>query len=412
MSTLRIRMYNVGFGDCFLLFVPTDAGERTMLVDCGKHMSSKTGHTISQAASDVVNTVSGAGSPRIDVVVATHRHYDHISGFALKLWDEVEVGEVWMPWTEQHGNPDADLLRRNQNRLARALWRGFGSTDDAIGALAFNSLSNADADKRLRSGFRGQPRRRYLPEAESGEQTFISDVLPGVRVHALGPSHDPAVIALMNPPAGKYFPEEPSATRDGVAAIADAAAAAEAAEANSQFRDLFAERHRVDNFAERYPTLAADTETAEIDERSQMNMLAAAASLEDAINGTSLVFALEFGDVCILLAGDAEWGTWSKILDDPTSRELLSRTRAYKVSHHGSFNGTPLPFVEQLLPGDATSLVSLGPMPKWPSIPRKSLLSALEGADRRLLRSDQMPLDGGELTCNGTLWAEVAVPLV
>ena len=83
-DALRIRMYNVGFGDCFLLFVPTVQGARTMLLDCGKHMSSKTGHTISEAAEDIVKTVSTAGTPRIDVVVASHRHYDHISGYDLE----------------------------------------------------------------------------------------------------------------------------------------------------------------------------------------------------------------------------------------------------------------------------------------------------------------------------------------
>jgi hypothetical protein len=49
-TELRIRMYNVGFGDCFLLFIPTDDGERTLLLDCGKHMSSGTGRTIKDAA--------------------------------------------------------------------------------------------------------------------------------------------------------------------------------------------------------------------------------------------------------------------------------------------------------------------------------------------------------------------------
>jgi beta-lactamase superfamily II metal-dependent hydrolase len=94
-----------------------------MLLDCGKHMSSKTGHTISEAAKDIVQTVANEGRQRLDVVVATHRHYDHIGGFALKLWDEVEVAEVWMPWTDEVGNPAADRIRQNQNRLALALAR-------------------------------------------------------------------------------------------------------------------------------------------------------------------------------------------------------------------------------------------------------------------------------------------------
>jgi hypothetical protein len=35
-----VRMYNVGFGDCFLLTLPTTAGPRRMLIDCGTHPAS------------------------------------------------------------------------------------------------------------------------------------------------------------------------------------------------------------------------------------------------------------------------------------------------------------------------------------------------------------------------------------
>jgi beta-lactamase superfamily II metal-dependent hydrolase len=417
-DVFRIRMYNVGFGDCFLLFVPTEMGERAMLLDCGKHLSSKTGHTINQAAQDILNTVSTSGTPRLDVVVATHRHYDHVSGYALKLWDQVEVGEVWMPWTEEVGNPAADTIRRDQNRLAHALRRKFASTDTAIGALAFNSLSNKDAEARLRTGFAGKARRRYLPEGDGGPRVFTTDMLPGVRVHVLGPSHDRDVIADMVPPKGMYFPDE---STDRAAASASPGAApptgspgAAALRANSFFPEIFAARYHMDaaTFGSRYAALAEHTDSAAIDERSKKDMLAAAADLEDAINGTSLVFALEFGDVCILLAGDAEWGTWSQMLADPSSRAVLARTRAYKVSHHGSYNGTPKTFVDDLLRSDALSLVSLGPMEKWPSIPRTSLLEALELPPRRLMRSDHMPLTGEDVTSNGTLWAEVSVPRV
>ena len=412
MTELRIRMYNVGFGDCFLLFIPTDDGERTMLLDCGKHMSSTTGHTVSEAAKDIVKTVSGEnGTPRIDVVVATHRHYDHISGFDLKIWEKVEVGEVWMPWTEEPGNPAADKIRRNQNRLAKALCRRFGA-ESTVGRLAFNSLSlsNDGAMAQLRSGFPGQKPPRYLPEQDSGVQTFTADVLPGVTVHALGPSHDPDVIALMDPPAGKYFPDEPDTDRNAL--LAAGAAAGPATPAAVPFPDLFTRDFRLDTteFKKKYPELAKDAETESIDERAEFDMFAAAASLEDAINGTSLVFALDFGHACVLLAGDSEWGTWSVILDDPAARSILGRTRAYKVSHHGSFNGTPSPFVDELLPHDAISLVSLG-TDIWPSIPRLSLITALEGAQRRLLRSDKLPLQGADLTHQDDLWVELSMPV-
>jgi hypothetical protein len=34
---LRVRMYRVGFGDFFLLSVPTGNGQRHILIDCGVH---------------------------------------------------------------------------------------------------------------------------------------------------------------------------------------------------------------------------------------------------------------------------------------------------------------------------------------------------------------------------------------
>lgn len=43
MSTprIKIRMYNVGFGDCFLIRIPAKGGERRVLVDCGYHSAGK-----------------------------------------------------------------------------------------------------------------------------------------------------------------------------------------------------------------------------------------------------------------------------------------------------------------------------------------------------------------------------------
>lgn len=278
-------------------------------------------------------------------------------------------------------------------------------------------MSNKDAEKRLRTGFRGQAQRRYLPDSERGAHVVTTDVLSGVRVHALGPSHDPDVIVLMDPPKGMYFPDAPTSQADVPAPAAELAQAAtsmtDSSLVNSSFQHTFAAHYRLDAaaFSSRYAILSEHTDAEALDEQSKSNMLATASNLEDAINGTSQVFALGFGDACVLLAGDAEWGTWSKILDDPKSRGLLARTRAYKVSHHGSYNGTPKPFVDDLLPADALSLVSRGTMERWPSIPRQSLLNALGLSQRRLVRSDQAPLPDADVTTNGDLWLEVSIPV-
>ena len=401
---VRVRMYNVGFGDCLLFFLPTDMGERTMLVDCGAHMSGAA-NPMSAITKDLVASVSTDGRARIDVVVATHRHFDHISGFDMKIWNEVEVGEVWMPWTEERGNARADALRTSQQRLAAALAARFPSAADPVGWLALNSFSNAGAEHTLLKGFAGTPHHRFLPDPDRDKRSFTTPLLTGITVHALGPSHDLAIVATLEPPKGKYFPEPAKAAARG---RSDGAAPT-----NAALAAVFSDRHRVTpaDYARRYPSLAGNADTRELQRRAEADYMGAAAALEDAINGTSLVLALEIGDACLLLAGDAEWGTWSEVLADRAWTELLTRTVLYKVSHHGSLNGTPKPFVDDLLPNDAVSLMSFRPVAKWPSIPRETLVAALGQGKRTLFRTDAMPAPSPTVTRNGNLWVEITVPL-
>lgn len=394
---LRIRMYNVGFGDAFLLFVPTDDGERTVLVDCGVHMGGVV-NKISAVAQDIVATVTTDGRARIDVVVATHRHADHISGFGLKLWKTVEVGEVWLPWTEEPSNEKARRIRKSQNRLAAQLAAMAGPRmAGAFGWAALNALSNEDSEHTLLHGFVGKPTRRFLPAVKRDDRTFETPALPGVTVHALGPSHDPKVIATMEPPKGAYFPLAADGTSpDGPRTLFGAPFCMDAREYRS-----------------RCAHLAADADPKLVRAMAQLDPLLAASGLEDAINGTSLVLVLEVGDRCLLLGGDAEWGTWSEILADADWCELLGRTSVYKVSHHGSYNGTPKPFVDEHLPAAALSIVSLLSMEQWPSIPRKSLLRALGDGDRVLVRSDRRApsIPGVQVRRQGDLWVELSLPV-
>jgi len=106
-SSVEIRAYQVGFGDCFLLFVPTRAGERKILIDCGSIAQRK--KNSAEIVGEIIKDVAGAdGKPRIDVVVATHRHRDHISGFATAkarngtgdIIKSLNPDLIVQPWTE------------------------------------------------------------------------------------------------------------------------------------------------------------------------------------------------------------------------------------------------------------------------------------------------------------------------
>ena len=406
LKQLRIRMYNVGFGDCILLLFTFDDGERTMLVDCGAHPSG-VANPMPNITKDLVATVTRNGTARIDIVVASHRHFDHISGFDMKIWEDVQVGEVWMPWTEERGVPAADKLRRSQNRVAAMLSARFPSNATPMGWLAMNSLSNRGAEDTLLSGFAGKPARRYLPAFQRADRSFTTPLLPGLKVHALGPSHDAKIIATLDPPKGKYFPLPPKDDAAGPAAVPGGRVT------ERQVNRIFPDRYRLSptEYNASYPRLADHADIEEVRHRAEADFLGTAAALEDAINGTSLVLAVEIGDRCLLLGGDAEWGPWSEILEDPEWAELLKRTLVYKVSHHGSYNGTPKPFVDDVLPSDAVSLVSLRAIDHWPSIPRTTLLDALRTGKRTVVRTDDIPAESTTITRNGDLWVEVDIPL-
>src|SRR5947208_188732 len=83
-NTIRIRMYRVGFGDCFLVSLPLtgDAGFRHILVDCGVHGKGNIG-----TMDEVVDNIGTITDKKLAVVIATHAHQDHISGCDLAKMD-------------------------------------------------------------------------------------------------------------------------------------------------------------------------------------------------------------------------------------------------------------------------------------------------------------------------------------
>src|SRR5688572_25074716 len=199
-------MYNVGFGDAFLVTVPKRGRPWRMLIDCGVHMHGASTHDLDSIVEDIIATIAADSDSRarLDVVVATHRHRDHIAGFDNERWHDVEVGEVWLPWVEDPEDADAVALRNRQQAAALALHGHFAAGgDEERAAFVMNSLSNDDAMWVLQNGFAGAPKRRYISAAGAKAHQ-----LPGVQggcVYFLGPPRDPRHLAVMDPPKGQRW---------------------------------------------------------------------------------------------------------------------------------------------------------------------------------------------------------------
>ena len=72
----------MGFGDCFLLtfHYPGKTGDRHVLIDFGSTQSPPNAQK--NLMKLIANDIAAVVGQRLHVLVATHRHADHISGFA------------------------------------------------------------------------------------------------------------------------------------------------------------------------------------------------------------------------------------------------------------------------------------------------------------------------------------------
>jgi beta-lactamase superfamily II metal-dependent hydrolase len=381
IDRLSVRMYEVGFGDCFLLRFWSGASCARVLIDCGSITEGQA--QVDRVAQDVIAACRDPdGVARLSLVVATHRHKDHVGGFANPAWAQVAVDAVWMPWTEDPDDPQATYVRTRQSSLAASLAPADRSQDPlaataappnaAFDAMALNALTNEKAMATLHGGFGGRVTPAFLPLKDTVCEGRPVPGIDGLTAYVLGPPRDPAALAAMDPPVGQgYFTD-----------LAGPAGAGQA----------FAHHWRVDEPAYRGAcpgsTFSAD-DIRNVIRSAEQPQGALAAALDNAVNNTSLILVFEIAGQHLLFPGDAQWGAWNAALQQPACRALLGKTSFLKVGHHGSHNATPVELVDQLLAPGFTAMFSTRPVPQWPDIPRAPLVQAIAAKASRYARSDQ-----------------------
>ena len=409
-NKLWVRMYRVGFGDCFLVAVPAKKGPHFILIDCGEHKS----HLGSLPAA--VADIAAVTGKHLALVIATHRHADHIRGFyqCAELFQDFTVDAVWLSHWDNPDNGRAVAFQSNLVAQATAFeqrLRALAADDEAaraaLGLTGF--LTGADEQARERNGsnltgnkaalamltgapadpvyhFKNNPVRAYY---RGGEQPTLPAALAatGLKAAILGPPTNPELLDDMDAPQ-QYLQLAAEAALTGPLLPFDAGW--RTARPSARALHPLTTRQLDDLIARLRPE----------------ELLAGAARADRTVNNQSLVVLFTLGRKTLLFSGDAQWGNWEQFLFGQevnkataapplleASRKILAGLRLYKVGHHGSTNATPIVAVEALRQG-VVSLCSTEPdchghAENNSEVPRQPLLIEL-GKKGSVIRSDQV----------------------
>lgn len=392
--SVRVRMYRQGLGDCFLLtFQRKNKADFNLLIDCGLYQTAK-GKT--DIMTDVAEDIKKDSGAKLDVVVLTHDHYDHTSGFTLakNVFDKIAFKQVWVGWTEDKNHPKYGEIRHNFNMQADGLRAAlkleemqtkkleplrnninalvnefFGFGEDTLGAVKPDSRT---WDYVLKE------KNAEVEACRPGRLMTFEGLEDEVRVYVLGPPENLDLIFKEEPPAD--LAEAESYRHLLGIAVAESFLAAVGGNGNGETSGRlnpknfspFDDAHKIkpsdaeagasgDFFKKHYFGLKEDeNKKDEFDWRridSDWLMVAGeiALRLDNGTNNTCLALAIELvksGKV-LVFPGDAQFGNWYSWKDlswtvkdkngediKVTTKDLLERTVLYKVGHHGSHNAT------------------------------------------------------------------------
>jgi len=421
--SVSVKMFQVGEqGDCFLLHFRKEEHESHVLIDCGSFRNKKT--SIDRLKKIVNYIRTQLDGKKLDLVVGTHQHNDHLSGFVhcADLF-EGQVEQVWLSWLDDPKDSLAQKVGQDQQHLVSVMQAvsskmaslGLASAHPAVAdIMGFYAASGDNGDPVVPAqGIENLKKMGAKPITylAPGQQPALPGMPPElVKVYVLGPPRDQAMLFDKDPKKGESYD----------AALALAGLNATKFLAGLDNLDPHSDRRQEEQFPfnksfKKSPS-RADQEilklynnqlqgwrTIEAEWLDQADRLAL--YLDSYTNNSSLVLAFELvqsGKV-LLFAADAQTGNWlswehikwEKEKSDFETYNLLKNTVLYKVGHHASHNATLVKALEAMT---HDQLVAMIPVDKsdpnitkkngW-KMPAKNLYKRLkEKTGYRVLRMD------------------------
>ncbi len=318
---VRIRAYNVRFGDCVLISFDAGVGEKHILFDFGNAPSGVQNEggkndVFAPIAADITARTKGV----LDLLVMSHEHLDHMEGFYSEktVFDRMTVREVWMsimsapdyydrfPNCKPEKSARLALLETARRWDSRGLW---DRLPEPMRALIANNVL-AVANRNRIDYLRGLPPKKNVKYLHRGARVPATPSLgPGVRIEILAPEKD----------ASTYYPD-----KNGRMWLQAAGRMTGGVPPSRPRTPKAPAQISLDEFMELREAIA------ELD-------LADLLMIDKAANNTSLVVRVTVNGKILLFPGDAEQESWAQMRD----RRLLAPVDFLKIAHHGSINGMP-----------------------------------------------------------------------
>lgn len=159
-ETISIRMYCGILGDFFVLthtIEPKDKGRSVYraLIDCGalqcignREVKKATAASLDRLEHCITDALKE--NPHFDLVIATHEHYDHLSGFVKynSLFEKAgfSIGELWLAWTENDADELAVEIRAGRSKGIEAL-NALVADEEVAQSFGLRLDSNDDSEE-------------------------------------------------------------------------------------------------------------------------------------------------------------------------------------------------------------------------------------------------------------------------
>jgi len=385
MDSLRVRAYNVGFGDALLITVPdrSPSGATTLrriLVDVGNVYGGEGGRDthFEPVLKSIKDTLDG--NP-VDLYVMTHEHLDHVQGLyygATIMKPPILLGarNAWLTASAEGDEyykrfPEAKrkrlALAENYQQIQRFL-KALGATGREIPVATKSLMANNDPGETGKCV-------DYLRGLTGDTPTYVYQ---GCDLKGRSP-FDESQLKI-------WAPQEDVSDYYG------------------QFHPLTLGVNEQLS-PETTPVLVEPKIPDGVDEESFRILVEKRRSgcfdgllaIDKAANNTSVVFSLKWRGWKLLFAGDAEIRSWKTM-----EREgQLEPVHFLKVSHHGSMNGTPEgDLLERILPRtpvdqrDRIGLVSTFP-DTYHNVPDSRTTQRLKSQGLTVFQTDKEVGPGG-----------------